>query len=280
MIVHKLKRLESSLAQSSTSIICPSQTIADNILKRWGQHREGPQAIPSPLWIPNGAHLPENLSVAEHTTPSENSPFQMIYFGTCKPWQGVDLLLKACSRLLDLPNWKLTLCISNRTKHIKPLLRQARKTGLVERLEWKFKLNRPVLQEELRQSHLSLAPLSLHPRNLLQGCAPLKILESLAMAVPVLSTRLPCVEEWVEHGQQAHLVHPNDVDELERALRQLYASPEKRQDMSLKAREHLKNNFQWTHSTEKLRQLYANIHEQRKSLNKPHHSSPILFSEA
>jgi hypothetical protein len=66
-------------------------------------------------------------------------------------------------------------------------------------------MERPDLVPVLQTAHVCLAPLADDPRNVVQGCCPIKLLEYMAAGRPILSTRIPPVEELLEHGQTAHL---------------------------------------------------------------------------
>jgi len=78
----------------------------------------------------------------------------------------------------------------------------------------------------LAQSQVCLAPLPDDPRNSLQGCCPIKILEYLAAGRAVLATRVPPVEEILEHGRTGWLVRPGSPSALAEGLLTLAARPD------------------------------------------------------
>ena len=106
---------------------------------------------------------------------------------------------------------------------------------------------------------LSLAPLRDCSRNALQGCAPLKIIESLAVGVPVVASDLPAVRELVEDGEHGTLVAPDRPGELARAIRLLLDHPQQREVMSASARAHVAARFTWQRSTDRLRKIYDQL---------------------
>jgi glycosyltransferase involved in cell wall biosynthesis len=89
----------------------------------------------------------------------------------------------------------------------------------------------------LRTAHVCVAPLAGDARNTLQGCCPIKLLEYMAAGRPILATRLPVVEELVEHGVTAHLVQPGSAAALADGLRFLLTHPAEREALGAAARE-------------------------------------------
>jgi glycosyltransferase involved in cell wall biosynthesis len=78
-----------------------------------------------------------------------------------------------------------------------------------------------------------------------QGCSPLKILESMAAGVPVIASRLDAIEEIISNSDLGLLVQAQRPEELARAIRICYEYPKLRDDISIKAKQHIENNFSW-----------------------------------
>ncbi|MGX2953608.1 glycosyltransferase [Shewanella sp. JL219SE-S6] len=53
-----------------------------------------------------------------------------------------------------------------------------------------------------------MAPLTPCRRNMLQGCCPLKVLESMACGTAVIASDLPVIRELVTHEKHGLLVPP------------------------------------------------------------------------
>jgi len=101
-------------------------------------------------------------------------------------------------------------------------------------------LSGPVAQADvapiLRTAHACVAPLADDARNTLQGCCPIKLLEYMAAGRPILATRLPVVEEILEHGVTGHLVPPGSAAALAGGLRWMLAHPAEREALGVRAR--------------------------------------------
>jgi glycosyltransferase involved in cell wall biosynthesis len=88
----------------------------------------------------------------------------------------------------------------------------------------------------LRTAHGCVAPLAADARNTLQGCCPIKLLEYMAAGRPILATRLPVVEDILEHGATGYLVRPGSAAALADGIQWLVAHPEEREVMGARAR--------------------------------------------
>ena len=104
---------------------------------------------------------------------------------------------------------------------------------------------------------LSLAPLKDCTRNVVQGCAPLKILESMAAGVPVVASDLPVTRELITDGLDGRLIAPDRPGELARAIRVLLDFPEQRGRMGAAARQRIQDHLTWDASVTRLQNLYA-----------------------
>ena len=94
-------------------------------------------------------------------------------------------------------------------------------------MHWHFALPEAELARFKQHALLSLAPLKDCSRNVVQGCAPLKILESLAAGTPVIASDLPAVREIMRDGEHGRLIAPDRPGELARAIRVALDYPER-----------------------------------------------------
>jgi glycosyltransferase involved in cell wall biosynthesis len=195
-------------------------------------------------------------------TPPDPPQRYLIYFGALQPWQGVDTALSAFARLRDLEDLELVICASVHGRRAKPYRKLAEKLEVSDRVRWHFGLSEPELAPWLDHALLSLAPLRDCSRNAVQGCAPLKIIESLAAGVPVIASDLPVVRELVLDGEHGRLVAPDRPSELARAIRVLLDFPQRRAAMGAAAQAHVAAHLSWTASTDRLRELYSTVRGQ------------------
>lgn len=243
----KIYRLEQFCLQGADHIVVPSATIQKYLIGR-GIHSA------KITLIPNGADVSPL-----YQKPADAPEQYLIYFGALQPWQGVDVMLKALRYLQDFEGLKLVICAAHRRHYVKPYRKLAEKLGVADRIIWKFRLPQEELWAYVQHAVLSLAPLKEGPRNLEQGCCPLKILESMACGTTVVASDLPVVRELLTERENARLVKAERPAELARAVRLLIDHPEENAKLAIRAREKVAAHYSWKEQRQKLSQLYRSL---------------------
>jgi glycosyltransferase involved in cell wall biosynthesis len=245
--LERIAAVEQRCLDAADVIVVPSPTIAAALQRR----RVGAERI---RVIPNGADLP-------HPTPRPpDAPARyLLYFGALQPWQGLDTALRALARLPDLDDLALVVCASVHRRKAKPYRKLAARLGVEHRVHWHFALPEDELAPWREHAAASLAPLRDCARNVAQGCAPLKVLESMASGVPVLASDLPVVHELMDDGAQGLLVAPDRPGELARAVRTLLDHPDRAAAMGAAGRARVAERFSWEASGAALREVYASL---------------------
>ena len=243
----KIRATELWCLSECDAVVTPSHTTA-SMLERLGV------ASSKITVIPNGAD-----PVAPQPRPFDAPERYILYFGAMQPWQGVDTLLRAFARLADLDELRLVVCGSARSRDARRLESLAAKLGVAERCVWHWSLDDAELRPWLANAELTVAPLRECARNVEQGCAPLKIVESMAAGVPVVASNLPPVREIMTDRVEGRLVAPDRPADLARALRVLLHCPELRTEMSAAARRRVESSLTWSHSIDTLTALYERL---------------------
>ncbi len=243
----KIRALEQRCLAEADYIITPAVSIRDNLV------RLGADAARISV-IPNGADLPPPAPRPLHAPPR-----YLLYFGALQPWQGIEVLLRAFALLADYPDLWLVLCCSNEPRAAKTYRKLAERLEIADRVMWLFQLSEEELHPWRTHALLALAPLTESPRNLEQGCCPLKILEAMAAGVPVIASDLPAVRELVRHDVDGVLVRPERPAALARAVRALLDYPQRIGEMGDHARQRIAEHFTWHHTRTALAHLYRQI---------------------
>ncbi|MFN8606102.1 MAG: glycosyltransferase family 4 protein [Vulcanimicrobiota bacterium] len=162
--------------------------------------------------------------------PGEAEPLKLLYTGTLAPWQGLEQLLEALLHLKNRLPLRLRLVGTRKGRWTRPLRQLAQQLRVRSSLEFLGPFTAQELKIQLQEAHVAVAPLPADSRNMVQGCCPIKIIEFMAAGLPILSTRLPVVQELVEHDASAWLVRPNSPWALAQGLLRLA------QDSQLRAR--------------------------------------------
>jgi glycosyltransferase involved in cell wall biosynthesis len=275
----KIRTAEEFCWHHADAILTPSQTIAENLV-RLGAPQERITVIPNGADIPG--EIPGQPASDEYqgegddplNTPSSHAipPARyLIYFGALQRWQGVDTLLRAFARLSDMSDLHLVICSATRRRHGKIYQKLAERLGVAERVIWHYGLHKRELSRWLAGATLSVSPLTECSRNLEQGCAPLKILESMAHRVPVVASDLPAVREIIDDRIEGRLVRAERPAELARIIRVLLEYPDELKAMGHRALHRIERDFTWERGTAELAELYGSL------LTRP--GSPIPLSE-
>ncbi|HEX6095725.1 MAG TPA: glycosyltransferase [Thermoanaerobaculia bacterium] len=243
----KIRATELACCAAADAIVTPSHTTA-GFLASLGVSRAKIEVIP------NGADPSGDVPRPEGAPET-----YLLYFGAAQSWQGIDTLLRAFARLADFPSLRLAICASNESKAWRTYTRLAEKLGVADRIVWQHALGEADLARWRRHAAISVAPLSDCPRNVVQGCAPLKILESMASGTAVVASDVPPVRELIRDRENGWLVHPERPAELARALRILLEHPQLARQLGENARRTIADDYTWKRSTAALRRLYSQV---------------------
>lgn len=252
-LMAKLVAQERACLRAADLVATPSAVTARFLADRRGAAAERIAVIP------NGVD-PEVFRF-EPPRPADGC-FRMLYFGTLSPWQGVDLAIRALAALAPA---HLTIIGSGTRRRRKALLDLAAKLGVGERVELCEPVSQGDLVERLHASDAALAPLGWNDRNALQGCCPLKVLESMAAGTPVIASDLEVVRELGADGEHLLLVKPGSVDQLVEAALRLHGDPALASRMALAARRRVEAEYTWERAGAALVRAYEALGITRSS---------------
>jgi glycosyltransferase involved in cell wall biosynthesis len=219
--LEKIERLEQIALEKADVIVTPAAAIRDHLVKR-----QVPRAKISV--IPNGADLPDAAA-----RPADAPARYILYFGALQEW--------------------------HETRYGKAYLKLSEQLEIADRVIWRCALPAAELQPWLQHALASVAPLTDCARNVVQGCSPLKIIESMAAGVPVIASDLPAVREMVTDRVEGLLVPPDRPAALARAIRILFEYPELRRSLGARGRERVERSFTWANATRHLHGVYEAI---------------------
>ena len=168
--------------------------------------------------------------------PPDATPLRLVYVGTLSPWQGLATLFEALALRRGAPPVEVHLVGPLKGAWGRGLRALARSLRVQHAVRFSGPVAHVDLPPVLRTAHACVAPLAADARNTLQGCCPIKLLEYMAAGRPILTTRLPVVDDILEHGATAYLVRPGSAAALADGIRWLVAHPEEREAMGARAR--------------------------------------------
>lgn len=242
-LLSKVEHLENQCLETADIILTPSRVIYENLVSR-------NRSLASKITvIPNGAVLPPDLP-----RPVEAPENYILYFGALQQWQGIGTMLRAFAETSDL-DIQLVICSSNKPRFAKPWMKLCGQLGIEHRVTWKSQLTRPRLQAWVQHAMMTLAPLTESPRNIDQGCCPLKILESLAAGVPVIASDLPVVREITDQ----YLIRPDRPGAMACAIRCLHDHSDLRAKLGKAGKQLVAEKFTWESHRETLAKIYTDL---------------------
>ena len=249
-LLAKIKEQEIATLHLSDVIICPSNVTREYIASL-GLNRKLVTVIP------NGVS-PSDFSPSPLPSREGRVPV-LLYIGTLADWQGLDVVVKALPKILEKQQVQLRVVGRGRSRQRKQLAKQIAKLGLQDHVV----LQPPVPHHEvpalIAEADICVAPLGLNDRNVTQGACPIKVLEYMAAARPLVASNMPIVRELVREDVDALLFSPNDSDDLAwqvLALLNDYALSKRIADS---AAERALTHFTWHESQKKLIKVYEKL---------------------
>lgn len=227
-VLDKIIDEERAVLNAADHVVVPSRTNA-RFLKRLGVGDERLSLVPNAVDL--------EAFPAAPAPPADGVPLRLVYVGTLSPWQGLGTLLEALALLRGRAAFELHVVGPTKALWRASLRRLARRLRVHHALHLSGPMAQADLVPVLHTAHVCVAPLPADPRNALQGCCPIKILEYMAAARPILSTRIEPVLEVLEHGRTAHLVAPGSGAALADGLLWMKENAEAREELGRAARE-------------------------------------------
>jgi len=166
-------------------------------------------------------------------------PVTIVSVGRLVEKKGYDLLLDAFAGLPPQLNWRF-VHIGGGDLSAK-LKEQAEKLGLSERIEWRGSRNQSEVIEALREADFFVLPSRIASDGDRDGL-PNVLMEAASQELPVLSTSVSSIPEFIEDGKQGLLVAP-EVDALKTGIARMIAEPEARTRYATAARKRLVESF-------------------------------------
>jgi glycosyltransferase involved in cell wall biosynthesis len=249
-LLGKIKEQEIATLHLSDAIICPSRVTRDYIASL-GLSRKLITVIPNGVSASDFA--PSPLPVREGRVPV------LLYIGTLADWQGLDIVIKALPKILEHQDVRLQIVGRGRSRQRKLLAKQIRKLGIEEHVIVQPAVPHHEIPALIAEADICVAPLGLNDRNVTQGACPIKILEYMASARPLLSSNMPIVRELIREDVDALLFSPNDPDDLARQALTLLNDFELSKRLSESASNRALTKFTWHESQKKLVNVYKDL---------------------
>lgn len=178
------------------------------------------------------------------------------FIGSLTGYEGLDLLIKAIAALVDRGANLVLLIIGHgyAEKALKKIASSHERKDCI-----RFIGHVPFSDIRRYYSIIDIFPF---PRNGYEVCRlvpPLKVLEAMAAAKPVIVSELPPLLEMVKDGETGSVCKVDDLQSLIDAIQRLYENPDERSAIGEAARKWVAKNRNWEDMSGKYVDLYREI---------------------
>ncbi len=180
-----------------------------------------------------------------------------VYFGTLAPWQGIESAVRAIG--LSRRASRLLIVGSGKRSHAASINDLIERLRLTDRITMVPAVSQSELNDLIHQSHVVLAPLAAIDRNTVQGCCPLKVLESMASGTTVITSDLPVSRELVAATNCIKFARPGSPRELAKHMDEHGDDFEGTLRASTVARNVIEHRHTWIGAGEELVNLYRQL---------------------
>ncbi|MCZ6844145.1 MAG: glycosyltransferase family 4 protein [SAR324 cluster bacterium] len=132
----------------------------------------------------------------------------------------------------------------------------AARMGLEHRISWLGPQPPEIVLENYRQAHIFALACKIAGDGDRDGL-PNVLLEAQSQRLPVVSTALPAIQEFIAHGGQGLLVPPGDPEALAQALLSLIRDPARRERMGQAGERRLRREFAFEQGMEVLAEKFG-----------------------
>ena len=228
----KLARLdarEARVCRGAAGVVTITSSLLDALEARHG-------SIDRSRVIPDGARVPE-------TPPplvSESRP-KVYYIGQLYPWKGVDVALRAMTRVEGVE--LVVVGGLPPEPDIERVRALASELSLDDRVRFTGFLPPPELEAERRKASVFLIP-NLDSTTSRLYTSPLKLFEAMATGRPIVASDLPSIREVLRHEESALLVPPGEPEALAAAIERLLGDAALSERLAARAFEHARD-YSW-----------------------------------
>jgi colanic acid/amylovoran biosynthesis glycosyltransferase len=184
------------------------------------------------------------LDLSRFPAPPDIRPagthFTMLSVGRLVAKKGYGDLLEALSRLPENLDWHFIHIGGGELKC--GIEARAKRLGLDDRIDWRGKRAQNDVIAAMRSSDLFVLPSMIADDGDRDGL-PNVLMEAASQKLPILTTDISAIPEFVTHGVHGTLVPPGDPRALTDAIVALAANPDRRAAMALAAFERLTASF-------------------------------------
>ncbi len=183
-------------------------------------------------------------------------PVKLVTIGRLIEKKGFRQLIEACALLAKEQTHRFTLRIVGAGPLQSELQRVIEHHQLSETVSLAGEKTQAEIVDELASAQIFVLP-CIHDQQGDSDNLPTVIVEAMAAALPIISTRVAGIPELVANGENGLLVPEKDIPALASAIRQLIREPTLRQLYGTASRQRAQGDFRIEHTVAALGGLFA-----------------------
>lgn len=203
--------------------------------------------------IPNGANTdlfkPMDKEKVKEELNLDRSIHYVCFVGNLAPWQGIEYLIMATPLILkEVPNTQFLIIGDGVMK--KKLVEMVKELNLDNNFIFTGAVDYELVPKYINASDVCVAPF-VKERNEKLGFSSLKIFEYMACAKPIITTKIPCLMDFLEDNKHVLFVEPNNFNDLSNAIIKILKDNKLASHLSKNAFE-LSKEYSWNATAKKV----------------------------
>ncbi|KYH24903.1 trehalose synthase [Halalkalicoccus paucihalophilus] len=194
--------------------------------------------------VPNGVNL-------ERFDVEVNRRDEILFLGRLAPKKRVSDLIEAFDKIADeIPETDLVIVGTGPKSD--ELKAQVSQYGINERVHFEGRVSDDAIPRYYRRAQLFVLP------SVWEG-HPLTLLEAWASEVPVITSDVEGIAEFVDHEETGYLVPPKSPNELADAIRHALSNSDERQSWASNAYDLVQDEYSWEGVADRTNRIYERI---------------------
>lgn len=182
---------------------------------------------------------PARFPVRDNAGGGSPRLFNITYVGSLFPRKGVDVLLRALTRLKERGDWHLTIVGGGPEERV---LKEISEEELPGRVTFVGPATMAGVKEAMYAANLVVIPSVTDKLNRSEGI-PVVAMEALAAKCPVIASRLSGIPELIEDCVTGYLFEPGDTAELSRKIEHVFTHYAEAQVVARRGRERVLETY-------------------------------------
>ena len=253
------ERLEIETAKQSDYVFTITNALKDILIEN-GVKEEKISVLPNAVELEKFNVLEKDKQL-EKELGFENK-IVIGYIGSFVNYEGLDLLLEACSLLHKKLGDTFRLLLVGDGAMMRPLRKMAQFLQIENLIKFTGRVSHD--QVERYYSLIDIAPLPRKSHRVCELVSPLKPFEAMGAGKVVITSSVKALAEIIDHGRTGLIFEKDNSPDLAEKLESVISNLELRRTLGENARTWVAENHSWEHVSRRVLKVYERIKEKSK----------------